>query len=96
MNHGYAVLAVNNRGSSGYGKTFFKLDDKKHAEGDLMDCVYGKRWLASQDYIDSSKIAIEGGSYGGCMVLTALAFHPDEFKAGVDLFGVANWLRNIA
>jgi dipeptidyl aminopeptidase/acylaminoacyl peptidase len=95
VNHGYAVLAVNNRGSSGYGKTFFKLDDKKHAEGDLMDCVYGKKWLASQDYIDSSKIAIEGGSYGGCMVLTALAFHPDEFKAGVDLFGVANWLRTL-
>ena len=95
VNHGYAVLAVNNRGSSGYGKTFFKLDDKKHAEGDLMDCVYGKKWLVSQGYIDSSKIAIEGGSYGGCMVLTALAFHPDEFKAGIDLFGVANWLRTL-
>ncbi len=95
VNHGYAVLAVNNRGSSGYGKTFFKLDDKKHGEGDLMDCVYGKKWLASRDYIDSSRIAIEGGSYGGCMVLTALAFHPEEFKAGVDLFGVANWLRTL-
>ncbi len=95
VNHGYAVLAVNNRGSSGYGKTFFKLDDKKHAEGDLMDCVYGKKWLAGQDYIDSGKIAIEGGSYGGCMVLTALAFHPNEFVAGVDLFGVANWLRTL-
>ena len=95
VNHGYAVLAVNNRGSSGYGKTFFKMDDKKHSEGDLMDCVYGKKWLASQDYIDSGKIAIEGGSYGGCMVLTALAFHPNEFKAGVDLFGVANWLRTL-
>jgi dipeptidyl aminopeptidase/acylaminoacyl peptidase len=95
VNHGYAVLAVNNRGSSGYGKTFFKMDDKKHGEGDLMDCVYGKKWLASQEYIDSGKIAIEGGSYGGCMVLTALAFHPDEFKAGVDLFGVANWLRTL-
>jgi len=95
VNHGYAVLAVNNRGSSGYGKTFYKLDDKKHAEGDLMDCVYGKKWLAAQNYIDSNKIAIEGGSYGGCMVLTALAFHPDEFAAGVDLFGVANWLRTL-
>ena len=95
VNHGYAVLAVNNRGSSGYGKTFFTLDDKKHGEGDLQDCVYGKKWLASQEYIDSGKIAIEGGSYGGCMVLTALAFYPDEFKAGVDLFGVANWLRTL-
>jgi len=39
------------------------------------------------------KIGIEGGSYGGCMVLGALAFHPNEFKVGVDLFGVANWMR---
>jgi dipeptidyl aminopeptidase/acylaminoacyl peptidase len=95
VNHGYAVLAVNNRGSSGYGKAFYKMDDKKHSEGDLEDCVYGKKWLASQTFIDSNKIAIEGGSYGGCMVLTALAFYPNEFKAGVDLFGVANWLRTL-
>jgi dipeptidyl aminopeptidase/acylaminoacyl peptidase len=95
VNNGYAVLAVNNRGSSGYGKTFYKLDNKNHGEGDLMDCVYGKKWLASQDYIDTSKIAIYGGSYGGCMVLAALAFQPDEFAAGVDLFGVANWLRTL-
>jgi dipeptidyl aminopeptidase/acylaminoacyl peptidase len=95
VNHGYAVLAVNNRGSSGYGKAFFKMDDKKHGEGDLADCIYGKRWLAAQDFIDSNQIAIEGGSYGGCMVLTALAFYPEEFKAGVDLFGVANWIRTL-
>ncbi|MEJ7830228.1 MAG: prolyl oligopeptidase family serine peptidase [Segetibacter sp.] len=95
VNHGYAVLAVNNRGSSGYGKTFYKLDNKKHSEGDLMDCIYGKKWLASQDYIDSSKIGIYGGSYGGCMVLAALAFQPHEFAVGVDLFGVANWLRTL-
>lgn len=95
VNHGYAVLAVNNRGSSGYGKTFYKLDNKDHANGDLKDCVWGKKWLAQQDYIDSSAIGIEGGSYGGCMVLSALAFQPDEFKAGVDLFGVANWLRTL-
>ncbi|HEX4851635.1 MAG TPA: S9 family peptidase, partial [Puia sp.] len=95
VNHGYAVLAVNNRGSSGYGKTFYKMDDRKHGEGDLMDCIYGKKWLAMQDYIDSNKIAIEGGSYGGNMVLNALTMHPDEFTAGVDLFGVANWLRTL-
>lgn len=95
VNHGYAVLAVNNRGSSGYGKTFYKLDNKDHSNGDLKDCIWGKKWLQQQDYIDTSKIGIEGGSYGGCMVLSALAFHPDEFKAGVDLFGVANWLRTL-
>jgi len=95
VNHGYAVLAVNNRGSSGYGKTFYKMDNKDHGNGDLNDCIWGKKWLQQQDYIDTSKIGIEGGSYGGCMVLSALAFHPEEFKAGVDLFGVANWIRTL-
>jgi dipeptidyl aminopeptidase/acylaminoacyl peptidase len=95
VNHGYAVLAVNNRGSSGYGKTFYKMDNKDHSNGDLKDCIWGKKWLQEQDYIDTAKIGIEGGSYGGCMVLGALAFHPDEFKVGVDLFGVANWPRTL-
>ena len=95
VNHGYAVLAVNNRGSSGYGKTFYKMDNKDHSNGDLKDCVWAKKWLQQQDYIDTAKIGIEGGSYGGCMVLGALAFHPDEFKVGVDLFGVANWPRTL-
>jgi len=95
VNHGYAVLAVNNRGSSGYGKTFYKMDNKDHGGGDLKDCVWGKKWLAQQDYIDSNAIGIYGGSYGGCMVLNALCFYPDAFKAGVDLYGVANWLRTL-
>lgn len=93
VNHGYAILAVNNRGSGGYGKTFFGLDDLKHGEGDLMDCVYGKKYLASSGWVDTSKIGIIGGSYGGYMVLSALAFQADEFKVGVEYFGVANWLR---
>ena len=95
VNHGYAVLAVNNRGSSGYGKTFYKLDNRDHGYGDLKDCIWGKKWLASKDYIDSNAIGIYGGSYGGNMVLNALCLHPDEFEVGVDLFGVANWLRTL-
>lgn len=95
VNHGYAVLAVNNRGSSGYGKTFYKLDNKDHGYGDLKDCIWAKKWLASQNYIDSNAIGIYGGSYGGNMVLNALSLHPGEFKVGVDLFGVANWLRTL-
>ena len=65
VNHGYAVLAVNNRGSSGYGKTFFQMDDLNHGEKDLQDCVEGKNWLVSQAEIDPDKIGILGGSYGG-------------------------------
>lgn len=95
VNHGYAVLAVNNRGSDGYGKAFYKMDNKDHGNGDLNDCVWGKKWLTEQPYLDSSAIGIYGGSYGGCMVLNALCKHPDEFKVGVDLYGVANWLRTL-
>ena len=95
VNHGYAVLDVNNRGSSGYGKTFFKMDNRNHGDKDLKDVVWGKKYLQSLDYIDTSSIAILGGSYGGYMTLAALCFHPDEFKAGIDLFGVANWLRTL-
>jgi dipeptidyl aminopeptidase/acylaminoacyl peptidase len=95
VNHGYAVLAVNNRGSSGYGKSFYKADNKDHGNGDLKDCVWGKKWLTTLDYVDTNAIAIMGGSYGGNMVLNALAKHPDEFKAGVNFFGVANWLRTL-
>ncbi len=95
VNHGYAVLMVNNRGSSGYGKTFYKMDNRDHGDKDLMDCVYGKRWLAQQHYIDSTKIGIYGGSYGGFMSLAGIIFHPEEFKVGVDLFGVANWPRTL-
>lgn len=95
VNHGYAVLAVNNRGSSGYGKTFFHLDDRKHGEVDLQDCVYARHYLARQDWVDPEKIAIIGGSYGGFMVVAALAFTPDVFDAGVDIFGVTNWLRTL-
>ncbi len=95
VNHGYAVIAVNNRGSSGYGKTFYKMDDLKHGEEDLSDCVEAKKFLAATGYIDENKIGIIGGSYGGYMVLAGLAFRPQEFAAGVDIFGVSNWVRTI-
>ena len=95
VNQGYAILAVNNRGSSGYGKTFFKMDNKKHGDVDLKDCVYGKKYLQTLDYIDSTKIGIIGGSYGGYMTMAALTFTPEEFDVGVNIFGVTNWLRTL-
>ncbi len=95
VNHGYVVLGINNRGSSGYGKTFLAADDKKHGREPLGDCVDGKAYLASLAYVDPQRIGIMGGSYGGYMVLAALAFQPDVFNVGVDLFGVANWLRTL-
>jgi dipeptidyl aminopeptidase/acylaminoacyl peptidase len=95
VNHGYAILAVNNRGSSGYGKTFFAADDRKHGNEDLKDCIEAKKYLATLDYIDTDKIGIYGGSYGGYMVMAALTFAPKEFKVGVNYFGVTNWLRTL-
>lgn len=95
VNHGYAILAVNNRGSSGYGKSFYKMDNRNHGDKDLKDCIAGKDFLSGLPYIDSSKIGIIGGSYGGYMTLAALAFQPESFKVGVDIFGVSNWLRTL-
>jgi dipeptidyl aminopeptidase/acylaminoacyl peptidase len=94
-NHGYAVYAVNNRGSSGYGKTFFRMADRKHGNADLGDCVASKGMLVATGWVAPDRIAIIGGSYGGYMVLAALTFRPREFAAGVDLFGVANWVRTL-
>jgi dipeptidyl aminopeptidase/acylaminoacyl peptidase len=95
VNHGYAILAVNNRGSSGYGKTFYHMDDQNHGDKDLKDCVAGKTYLESTGVIDMNKVGIIGGSYGGYMVMAALTFAPEEFNVGVNLFGVTNWLRTL-
>ncbi|WP_395855896.1 prolyl oligopeptidase family serine peptidase [Cystobacter fuscus] len=95
VNHGYVVLGINNRGSSGYGKSFFTADDGKHGKEPLWDCVEAKKYLQSLPYVDAEHIGIIGGSYGGYMTLAALAFQPDVFNVGVDIFGVSNWLRTL-
>ena len=95
VNNGYVVLGINNRGSSGYGQTFFSADDQKHGREPLWDCVDAKKYLASLPYVDANRVGIVGGSYGGYMVLAALAYQPDVFDAGVDLFGVSNWVRTL-
>ncbi|NQY65813.1 MAG: S9 family peptidase [Alteromonadaceae bacterium] len=94
VNQGYAIFAVNNRGSSGYGKTFFHLDDKKHGQDDLQDIVYGKKYLQTLNWVNADKIGIIGGSYGGYMTMAAMAF-TDEFQVGIDIFGVTNWERTL-
>jgi dipeptidyl aminopeptidase/acylaminoacyl peptidase len=95
INHGYALYAINNRGSSGYGKSFLAADDLKHGREPLYDCVDAKGLLKSYDWIDPEKIGIMGGSYGGYMTLAALTLVPDEFAVGVDLFGISNWVRTL-
>jgi dipeptidyl aminopeptidase/acylaminoacyl peptidase len=95
VNHGYVVFDINNRGSGGYGKTFFAMDDRRHGEADLGDVVASKRMLVDIGYVDPARIGIIGGSYGGYMVLAALTLQPDAFQAGVDMFGISNWVRTI-
>jgi dipeptidyl aminopeptidase/acylaminoacyl peptidase len=95
VNHGYGVLAANNRGSSGYGKTFNHMDDRKHGDVDLKDIVEAKKYLSGLDWVDPERVGIIGGSYGGYMVGAALAFSPDTFDVGIDIFGVMNWVRTL-
>jgi dipeptidyl aminopeptidase/acylaminoacyl peptidase len=71
------------------------MDDRKHGEADLGDVVASKQMLIATGYVDSTRIGILGGSYGGYMVLAALTLRPDAFKAGVDLFGISNWIRTL-
>jgi dipeptidyl aminopeptidase/acylaminoacyl peptidase len=95
INHGYAIFDINNRGSSGYGKTFYAADDRCHGECDLDDVVAARDWLADMDWVDADRIGIMGGSYGGYMTAAALAFRPEVFEVGVNIFGVTNWLRTL-
>ena len=89
-NRGYAVLQVNYRGSTGYGKAFLNAGNREWAgkmHDDLIDSV---DWLVQQGISDPKKIAIMGGSYGGYATLVGLTFTPDVFAAGVDIVGPSN------
>jgi len=95
VNHGYAVYAANNRGSSGYGKTFYHLDDRRHGEEDLRDIVAAGDWLREQDWVRDDAVGVIGGSYGGYITAAALTFHPEAFDVGINIFGVTNWVRTL-
>lgn len=90
VNHGYVVLGLNYRGSSGFGKKFFEADHRKHGQEPLWDCIAAREYLAGLDYVDMSNIGIIGASFGGYMALAALTFHPTEFAAGVSICGLSN------
>lgn len=89
VDRGLAVLAPNIRGSVGYGKTFSHLDDVDKRPDAIADVKAAKKWLQTVG-IDSSRVAVMGGSYGGWMTLACLAFEPEEWAAGVDVVGMSN------
>jgi dipeptidyl aminopeptidase/acylaminoacyl peptidase len=91
VNRGYAVLAPNVRGSTGYGKTFTHLDDRERREDSVRDLAASVDWLKASGRIDPERIAVIGGSYGGYMVLAAITLYPDRWAAAVDSFGIANF-----
>ena len=87
---GYAVLQVNYRGSTGYGRTYMAALREKWGLYDVEDAVSGARSLAERGLADSGKLVIMGGSAGGYTVLQSLVTHPGFFKAGICLYGVSN------
>ncbi|MFB2835482.1 alpha/beta fold hydrolase [Floridanema evergladense] len=89
-NRGYAVLQVNFRGSTGYGKDFLNAGNREWAGKMHDDLIDGVNWLVEKGISDREKVAIMGGSYGGYATLVGLTFTPEVFACGVDIVGVSN------
>jgi dipeptidyl aminopeptidase/acylaminoacyl peptidase len=88
---GYVVIAPNPRGSTGYGRAFEEANRKDLGGGDLIDEVYGAKFLTATGYVDPARIGITGGSYGGYMTLMAAAKTPKLWAAAVDEYGIIDW-----
>lgn len=89
---GIAVLSLNVRGSTGYGKAYSHLDDKGKRLDSVKDVEFAVKWLRERNDIDSERIAVYGRSYGGFMTLASLVFYPDLWAAAVDMVGIANFV----
>ena len=89
-NRGYAVLQVNFRGSTGYGRAFWQAGFRQWGRAMQDDITDGVNWLVSQGIADPNRIGIYGASYGGYAVLAGLTFTPDLYACGVDYVGVSN------
>lgn len=88
---GVAVILPNVRGSSGYGKTYLKLDNAEKREDSVKDIGALLDWIKQQPELDAERVAVSGGSYGGYMVLASLVHFGDRIKAGIDNVGIANF-----
>jgi dipeptidyl aminopeptidase/acylaminoacyl peptidase len=91
LSRGYAILAPNVRGSTGYGKTYASLDNIRRREDAVKDLAYAVEWLKNQGDADPRRIAVMGGSYGGYMTMAAITLYPDLFAAAVNTVGIVNW-----
>jgi len=86
-NRGYAVLQVNFRGSTGYGKKFLNAGDREWGGAMHHDLLDAKQWAVREGYADPDRVCIYGGSYGGYATLVGLTFTPEVFACGVDIVG---------
>ena len=89
-NRGYAVLSMNFRGSTGYGKKFLDAGNLQWGRTMQDDVTWGAKYLVAQGIADPKRIGIFGGSYGGYATLAGVAFTPNEYAAAVDWFGPSN------
>lgn len=96
LSRGYAVYAINHRGSAGYGKSYRRLDNGHHGDVDLRDCLAAKAMLEGTGWIDPKRVAIAGQGHGGFLALAALSLHPQDLGAGVSFFGVLDWGRYLS
>ena len=90
---GIAVLDINVRGSTGYGKTFARLDNQEKRLDSVRDLVDALAWMREDGRVDADRAAVMGGSYGGYMVNAVMGSYPDAFKAGASFVGVSDWVR---
>jgi dipeptidyl aminopeptidase/acylaminoacyl peptidase len=89
---GYAVIAPNVRGSSGYGKAFLRLDDGVLREDAVRDVGSLLFWIGLQPAFDRDHVAVMGSSYGGYMALASLASYSDRMRGGIDVSGISNFV----
>ncbi|MDJ0763861.1 MAG: alpha/beta fold hydrolase [Myxococcota bacterium] len=89
---GVAVLVPNVRGSDGYGKTYLSLDNGMKREDSVRDIGALLDWIDQRPELDGSRVGVYGGSYGGYMVLAALAHYGDRIAAGVEIVGISNFV----
>ena len=91
VSRGFVVMSPNYRGSTGFGRTFMESLRKDCGGGDLSDLVASLDYLKGTGYVDTSRVAFMGGSWGGYLTLMALTKYPDLWAAGVAIVPMANW-----
>jgi dipeptidyl aminopeptidase/acylaminoacyl peptidase len=95
VDRGIAVFKPNVRGSTGFGRTYVTLDDRRKRLDSVRDLVDMLAFLKSDGRVDASRAAVTGGSYGGYMVNAVVGAYPDAFDAGVSMYGVGNWVTGL-